>query len=182
MSSLAATTHVVSAFALLGRVCDLASTRIGSPTLLLESNSAGRRYGWRFAWLSLILALVPYLDVHVGIAVAVASLLAAAHNFSRAWLTRGLGECEHLRVLQRAAVGTTPAVIVALNAASGLMFAACGILVWLLSGDETAAWTGVGMITYGAGVTIHGTGAALRVRRCAARTGSPSSATRPCST
>ena len=71
-------THTIAALLLIGRLGDVLSTRLITPTLQLEADALARRLGWRLAWFSLALALVPYFSPAVGIAALATSFLVSA--------------------------------------------------------------------------------------------------------
>ena len=80
-------------FALVGRLLDMVSTRMLTPTLLLEGNRVVRRFGWLYAWITLSLALVAFALPSLGIIVGTASCLMAWSNMSFVLLSRyGVGE------------------------------------------------------------------------------------------
>ena len=60
--------HVLCGLILLGRLGDIISTWLITPKLDLEANPIVRRLGWRFAVLTVLICLVPYV-VDVWIAV-----------------------------------------------------------------------------------------------------------------
>jgi len=77
----------------LARACDLGSTYLATPRLVLEGNPIARRLGWRFGIpvniaLSAGFALWPLL----AISLSSTSLLVAARNLQSAWIMRSLGE------------------------------------------------------------------------------------------
>ena len=73
-------THTIAGLFLLGRLADIISTRLVTPTLRLEANPVMRRLGWRFAWATLLVALLAYYSPALGIAGFAASFMVAASN------------------------------------------------------------------------------------------------------
>jgi hypothetical protein len=62
---------VLAILILIGRLGDIVSTYLVSPTLALEANPIVRRLGWRFAIATIVVAGIPYFDVSAGVMVAV---------------------------------------------------------------------------------------------------------------
>jgi hypothetical protein len=152
-------THTIAALLLLGRLGDIISTRLVTPTLRLEANPLARRLGWRFAWLSLLLALLPYYSNALGIAALPASLLVSASNLSRGWAFRALGEAGAeaflLGVAERSRLGTALGFF--LSGASFVVVAGV-VLMWLSGWSEAATyWFGFGIVIYGVAIALHGT-------------------------
>lgn len=79
---------VAFAFALVGRVADVVSTRIVTPGLLLEGNWLVRRFGWAYAWISVAVALLAFLSPPAGIIIGTVSCLMAHSNMSFALISR----------------------------------------------------------------------------------------------
>src|SRR5262245_5833640 len=162
-----ASTHTIAALLLLARLGDVISTRLISPTLRLEANIVVRRLGWRFAWLTLLVALVPYVSLRVGIAALAMSLLVSASNLTRGWMFRALGELEAdqflLSVAAKSRLTTALGFVL-----SGAMFVvvAGAVLVWLSeSPDVSTYWFGVGIVLYGVAIALHVGGFVVRLFR-----------------
>jgi len=83
---------ILFAFTLLSRACDLLSTWLVTPRLLLESNPIVRRFRWPFGFLTLGTAFLAYVQPEVTVMVAVSSFLVAGSNCTRIAVSRGLGE------------------------------------------------------------------------------------------
>ncbi len=85
-----------SGLILLGRTCDLLSTWIATPNLVLEGNPVARRLGWKFGVpLNLALALGFGVWPLLAISLTTTSLLVAARNLQSAWLMRSMGELDY---------------------------------------------------------------------------------------
>src|SRR5258708_17582155 len=95
--------HVLAALIFVGSFGDVVSTRLITPTLLLEANPFVRRRPRLSIWMRLPLCAVPYYSTALGVTAAVAFLLVAGGNFVRGWFAHTLGEAETLEVLKRAA-------------------------------------------------------------------------------
>ena len=96
-------THLVAFLLLLARLGDVGSTWLATPKLKLEANPVVRRFRWPYAWLTVLVALLPYYSVQLGIILLVASLLVCASNFSKLWLMRAMGEAEYHAFVTRVA-------------------------------------------------------------------------------
>ena len=98
-----------------------------TPTLKLEANSLARRFGWRFAALTVLIGLVPYLSPPLGVMVLTASFMVSAFNASKIVMARALGEDEMAALFRRVILATPPW--------PGLLFLVLpGILVGVLGG------------------------------------------------
>ena len=160
-------THTLAALLLFGRLGDIVSTRLATPTLRLEANPVARRLGWPFAWASVLISLVPYYSPAIGIAALVMSLLVSAGNLSRGWMYRALGETETEQLLLRvAATGQRAQALGFLTASAAFVVVAGLVLMWL-SGTSGAAsfWFGVGIVLYGVAIAVHGAAFIIRLFR-----------------
>jgi len=168
----------LAALILVGRVGDILSTWIVTPTLVLEANPLARRLGWKFALATLLTALIPFYHTGIGLVCVVVSFLVTWNNLSRAWIVRAIGEHEYLAIL-RAAAQRSPrwiahACIWGSAAAMGLMGA---ILYFFASGLESwAGWFALGMLTFAVAFGVHGSYGIQRVYQ--GISGAPSSAVR----
>jgi len=160
-------THAIAALLLLGRVGDIVSTRLISPTLRLETNIVVQRLGWRFAWLSVLVALVPYYSLAIGIAGLAVSFLVSASNLSRGWMFRALGELEADRFLLSVAAKSRLTTALGFVLSGALFVVVAGLtLIWLSRSPETGSyWFGVGIVVYGIAIAIHGGGFVVRLFR-----------------
>jgi hypothetical protein len=163
-------THTIAALLLLGRLGDIVSTRLITPTLRLEANPVVRRLGWRFAWASLLLALVPYYSVAFGIAALAVSLLVSASNLSRGWMFRALGEARADEFLLRVARQGRLATALGFLFSGAAFVVVAGVVLMWLSGSVGAPsyWFGVGIVIYGIAIALHGSASIIRLFRRAA--------------
>lgn len=99
--------HVIAALAVASRLADLLTTYLVSPNLKLEANSLARRFGWWYAWLTVLVGLIPYVSPAAGVVVLTASFMVAASNASKILMARALGE-EELAALSRRVLQVTP--------------------------------------------------------------------------
>ena len=160
-------THTIAALLLLGRLGDIVSTLLITPTLRLEANVIARKLGRRFAWFSLILALLPYYSPALGIAALPASLLISASNLSRGWTFRALGEAEaDAFMLRVAALSRLRTALTFLLSGASFVLVAGVVLMWL-SGSRGAPsyWFGIGIVIYGLAVAVHGSMFIVRLFR-----------------
>ena len=159
--------HVLAVLVLLSRLGDIISTRLISPTLRLEANPLARRLGWRFAWVTLIVALVPYYSTALGVMILSASCLVSASNLSRGWIVRAVGEAEYEALILRAAqLSRRTAALGFVLAAAGFVLIAGLTLMWF-SGSPVVwgFWFGLGIVVYGGAVALHGSLYVVRVFR-----------------
>lgn len=144
--------HVLCALLLIGRLGDVISTRLGTPTLRLESNPIARRFGWGFIVATIGFCVVPYFSIELGIIITVMSLWVSADNIGRVWLLRSIGEPEYAEFVQRAVDRGTLSTALLMVFAKALFILAMGLLLCLLSYRFEPAWTywfGIGIIAYG---------------------------------
>lgn len=159
---------------LVGRVGDVGSTLFITPTLVLEANMLVRRFKWPMIVLSFTLCFAPYLDVHLGVMVAVPSLLVTASNLTRGWFARALGETEAKAVMLHAASrGSLSATLAMLTIATLFFSSAAFLLVYLSRGERSLEyWFGMGMLIYALAVGLHGSVFVTRLFREARRASS----------
>lgn len=163
--------HIVAVLLLLARLGDIGSTYFVTPDLKLEANPLVRRFGWKFAWTTLVICLVPYVHVGAGFALTVASLLVTASNLSRSWVARAMGGDEYHAVMRAAASKSALGVAVASQLASTFVLAAAGVLLLLsdfvdyVMGEEFVLWFGIGMIAYAIAIAFHSTLFTVRLFR-----------------
>jgi len=87
--------HILCVLILITRLGDIISTRLATPTLILEANPLVRRLGWRFAMSSILVCLVPYYNTALGMSLFVAYCIVCMFNFMRVWQMRTMGEVEY---------------------------------------------------------------------------------------
>ena len=151
--------HVLCILILVARLGDVLSTYIATPRLHLENNLLIRKLGWRFAWASLLICLLPYYHTGMGIVVLVPSLMVAASNSSKVWSLRATGEVEAaetiLRLAKRSRLSHTLLGILVTSFFIGLV----GVLLCYLCPNprsDWGFWFGVGILTYAVAILIHG--------------------------
>jgi len=140
----------------LARACDLLSTYIATPNLLLEGNPIARRLGWRFGIpLNLGLALLFAGWPLLAISLATTSVLVAARNLQSAWVMRSLGETNY-RLWMAARLADSPRRIAWLcflgeAALFGLVGAA---LMWFARWELVPFAVGLGVAGYAVAVAL----------------------------
>jgi hypothetical protein len=157
--------HGIAAAVLVGRLGDIVSTRLATPTLALEANPVARRLGWPLAWASLLVCLVTYYDPGLGILAAVTSFFVSGSNFSRVWIMRALGEREYLEIIHRAARRTTLRAMVGFVLASACAFLIPGVALCAFSDEPLTMYFGLGIVVYALAIALHGSAAARRFWR-----------------
>jgi hypothetical protein len=165
--------HILFAFLLLGRLGDLVTTYLVTPTLVLEGNPLVRRGGWRFALITSVVCAAPYFSIHLAIALIVASLLASAGNAGRVWVARTMGERAQFEFMIAMARRGKRAHALLGVLASASFIVLVGLFVFLLypQTDEWAFWVAAGVVGYGAAIAVHGSFYTVHIFREAAKPG-----------
>jgi hypothetical protein len=151
--------HVLCVLILIGRIGDLGSTYLITPTLKLEMNPVIRKLRWKFALTSLALCLVPYYSTSLGVMVLVPSLLVSASNTAKIWMVRALGEDRHLEILYTAARSARLSHAIAGIWVSQTFLALVGLLLLFLSPDperDWGFWIALGILIYAAVIAVYG--------------------------
>ncbi len=158
--------HTLCILILVSRIGDIGTTFLVTPSLALEANPIVRRLGWRFAILTLVVCVVPYLSLGAGVMILVPSLMVSAANASKVWVARTMGEHQYRSMLLGLAARSK------LRHALGSLFLSAsfilllGIVILLLYPDPTndlAFWFGAGIIAYGIVMALHGSLAFIRL-------------------
>ena len=92
--------HVIAGLAVCSRAADVWTTYLVSPTLKLEANPVARRFGWKFALLTVFVGLVAYASPPMGVALLTTSFLVASSNASKIVMAKAMGE-EQLAAFSR---------------------------------------------------------------------------------
>ena len=142
--------NLIAALAVCSRLADVWTTYLVTPTLKLEANSLVRRFGWRFAALTVLVGLVPYLSLPLGVVVLTTSFMVAAFNSTKIVMARALGEDELTALYRRVILATPPW--------PGLLFLVMpGIFVGMLGGctllfcpypDDWGFYFGLGLLAF----------------------------------
>ena len=150
-----------------GHLGDIGSTYLATPNLKLEGNPLARWGGWKFALLTLLVALLPYVSVDISMAALAMSLLVTGSNFSKGWLARSLGEQGLSEVHELAARRSSLSAAVGFVLASAGAYALAGAVLFVFSGgpDSWAYWFAAGVLAYSFAVALYGTLSAVRLYR-----------------
>jgi hypothetical protein len=151
--------HILCGLILISRIGDIGSTYLVTPTLKLEANPIVRKLGWKFAWLTLLVCLVPYYSTGAGVIVLVPSLLVSASNTSKIWFIRAYGESEYQDLLRKLAKRSKLSHALAAVIASSLFVALAGLVLILLCPDPMRDW--------GFAIALHQSLAFIRIFRTA---------------
>jgi len=100
--------HLIAGLAVCSRVADVWTTYLVTPTLKLEANAIVRRFGWRFASLTILVGLVAYVSPEVGVIVLTMSFMVSASNASKIVMSKALGEEELAALTRRVLLATPP--------------------------------------------------------------------------
>jgi hypothetical protein len=137
---------------LISRLGDILSTWLVTPSLALEANPIVKKLGWPFAWLTVLICLVPYVSVQASLALLVAFLLVSASNSSKIWMVRAMGETEFRRLLLRlASTSRLSHALLAtwLSCFFVMLTGAVFCLFYPDPGADPGYWLGAGIILYG---------------------------------
>ncbi|HTH48400.1 MAG TPA: hypothetical protein VMB21_12885 [Candidatus Limnocylindria bacterium] len=147
---------VLAGLILTGRTCDLLSTWIATPNLVLEGNPVARRLGWKFGVpLNFVLALVLACWPLPAIALTTTSLLVAARNLQSAWVMRTLGEHSYrCWMSDRMAECPRGLAWACFLGEAGLFTAVGGALMWFARWQLVPFGVGLGMAAYGFAVAL----------------------------
>jgi hypothetical protein len=165
--------HLLCGLLIIARVGDVATTYVVTPTLVLEANPVVRRLGWRFAIATIALCLLPYYFPEVAVAALIASLLVSASNAGKMWIARTMGEAAYeaflldiaRRSTKRQALGSVIA------SAAFIVLAGSVVMMFYHSSYDWGYWLGLGIITYGLAMALHGSNWVLRLFRKATHAG-----------
>lgn len=148
--------NVITALAVTSRLADLYTTYLVSPTLQMEANSLARRFGWRYAWLTVLAGFIPYLSPTAGVVVLTASFMVAASNASKIVMARALGEAEMSALSQRIIQATPFWPGIAYMILPGVFVAALAgsLLYFYPSSTQWAYYFAIGLITYALAVFV----------------------------
>jgi hypothetical protein len=160
--------HLVAGLLLIARLGDVVSTYLATPRMMLELNPVARRFKWPFAWLTVLLFLVPYWSVPMGLVLLVASLLVCASNFTSVWMIRTVGETAYFESTVEAAgrARLWPALLYSFLPAVFMMLLALTIFVFYP--DPNRDWgyyIALGIIAYALVLAIYRPLALIRYRR-----------------
>ncbi len=147
---------VLAGLILAGRSCDLFSTWIATPNLVLEGNPVARRLGWKFGIpLNVTLGLLVGCWPLPAIALTTTSLLVAARNLQSAWLMRTLGETNYRCWMSDRLHESPRGLAGACFFSEAALFAAVGgALLWFARWELVPFGIGLGMAAYALAVAL----------------------------
>lgn len=138
----------------LARLGDVGSTYLLTPNLKLETNPLVRRFGWRFAALTLLVAGTPFIPVWgvpCSLVILVASLLITSTNLRSGLFARALGEDRYAEVLEEVVLKTPPWQAYLTSVLSAAVFSMVGLLLiafYPSPGTSWAWWIAAGLLSY----------------------------------
>jgi hypothetical protein len=148
--------HVIAGLTVCSRLADVWTTYLVTPTLKLEANALVRRFGWKFALLTVLIGLVAYLSPPLGVVVLTASFMVSASNASKIVMAKALGE-EELAALTRRVILATPPWpgLVFLVMPAFFVGALGGVLLFFY--PQMSDWGyhfGIGMLVYALAILV----------------------------
>lgn len=159
--------HVIAGLAVLSRLADVWTTYLVTPTLKLEANAVARRFGWKFAWLTVLIGLLPYYWPPLGVVIFTVSFLVAASNASRIVMARAIGEAELSNLSRRVFLNTPPWPGLLLLVMPAFFIAALGgsMLLFYPRESEWGYYFSMGMFAYAFAILVWYPVSYFRVRR-----------------
>lgn len=141
---------------LFARGCDLLSTYIATPSLLLEGNPVARRLGWRFGIpVNVLLAVVFACWPLLAISLTVTSMLVAARNLQSAWIMRSLGEVTYRLWIADRLAECPRGLPLFCFLGEAILFSALGAgLLWFSRWQLIPFAVGLGLTGYGVAVAV----------------------------
>jgi hypothetical protein len=148
--------HVIAGLTVCSRVADVWTTYLVTPTLKLEANPIARRFGWKFALLTILVGLVPYASPPMGVILLTASFLVAASNASKIVMAKAMGEEQLAAFSRRVTLETPPWPGLLFLVMPALFMAMLGgtILFFYPQASEWGYDFGVGMLAYAGAICV----------------------------
>jgi hypothetical protein len=148
--------HVIAGITVCSRIADVWTTFQATPTLKLEANPLARRFGWRFAVLSILVGLLPYAWPPLGVIILTASFMVAASNASKMVMAKALGEEELAALNRRVILATPPWPGLLFLVTPSIFVGALGgvILFFYPDATEWGYYIGLGMLAYASAILI----------------------------
>lgn len=139
-----------------GRSCDLLSTYLATPHLILEGNPLAKKLGWRIGipvnGLMVVLAAAWPL---LALSLTTTSLFVAARNLQSAWLMRSMGETEYrLWMTERVMAGPRHLAWMCFLGEAMLVALVGACLMWFSRWQLVPFGIGLGITSYGAAVAV----------------------------
>jgi hypothetical protein len=148
--------HVIAGLAVCSRVADVWTTYLVSPTLKLEANPVARRFGWKFAFLTILVGLVAYVSPQMGVVLLTTSFLVAASNSSKIVMAKAMGE-EQLAAFSRRVILDTPpwpGLLFLVMPAFFIAMLGGSVLFFYPQPPEWGYFFGLGMLAYAGAIFL----------------------------
>jgi hypothetical protein len=148
--------HVIAVLAVCSRVADVGTTYLVSPTLKLETNPIARRFGWRFALLTILVGLVAYGSPPLGVALLTTSFLVASSNASKIVMAKAMGEEQLAAFSRRVTLETPPwpGLLYLVMPAFFIAMLGGSILFFYPQASEWGHYFGLGMLAYAGAICL----------------------------
>jgi hypothetical protein len=142
--------------AVCSRAADVWTTYLVTPTLKLEANPVARRFGWKFALLTILVGLVAYASPPMGVVILTASFLVAASNASKIVTAKAMGEEQLAAFSRRVTLETPPWPGLLFLVMPAFFIAALGgaILFFYPQASEWGYDIGFGMLAYASAICV----------------------------
>jgi len=160
--------HVIAALIFVARLGDIGTTYLNSPELKLEQNPIAKKFGWPFAFVTLLLFLIPYYSIPLGIIILVVSLLVSVSNSLRTWIIRTIGETAfHEMIIKTAAEAhfSRSLLLLMLPGLFVTLLALTLLLFYPNPDKDWGFWFAGGIFSYALVLFLHPPIAFLRFRR-----------------
>jgi hypothetical protein len=148
--------HVIAGLAVCSRAADVWTTYLVSPTLKLEANPVARRFGWKFALLTILVGLIAYAAPPMGVALLTTSFLVAASNASKIVMAKAMGEEQLAAFSRRVTLETPPWPGLLFLVMPAFFIATLGgaILFFYPQESEWGYFFGLGMLAYAGAIFL----------------------------
>lgn len=160
--------HVLFALLLLGRLGDILTTYLVTPTLKLEANTLARKFRWPYAWATLLIAFLAYYSPQLAIVGIVVSFLVSASNASRILTARVMGEEEFYRFTISILLKSSPGSALLYLLIPAFFHTMLGFSLMLFYNDPLYEWGfyfALGFLTYAFAIAFHSIMFYFRLRR-----------------
>jgi hypothetical protein len=147
---------VIAALVVCSRIADFWTTYQVTPTLKLETNVLVSRFGWRFAILTLLAGMVPYLSPPLGVMILTTSFIVAAFNASKIVTAKAIGEDELAALARKVMLATPPWPGLLFMVMPGVFIGVLGgcLLFFYPEGTQWGFYFGLGLIAYALSIFV----------------------------
>jgi len=153
---------------LITRLIDIGTTYLVTPKLILETNPVARKFKWPYAWLTLLICLIPFWNTVAGLVVLVISLMVGSANVRKVWMLRSIGEKRYYDLLKEAVGKNSVLAIIVHELISSLLLGCVALLLMILVGFERenwAFWFAIAILLYAAVLFIYYSLFVMRIGR-----------------